>query len=58
MKALLDEKEGLRVNQEELEEQIADIDKDINKIEKKIRDFENKNHNPIIGLYILLFGAV
>ncbi|MGJ8681604.1 hypothetical protein [Paraglaciecola sp.] len=45
-------------NKDDLEQQIKDINDDIGKVEQSIRDFENKNHNPFIGLYFLIFGAI
>ena len=45
-------------NKDDLEEQIKDINNDIGKVEESIRDFKNKNHNPFIWLYLLIFGAI
>jgi hypothetical protein len=45
-------------NKDDLEQQIKDINDDISMVEQSIRYFKNKNHNPFIWLYILIFGAI
>lgn len=51
-------RKDMLVHKDDLEQQIKVINDDIGKVERSIRDFENKNHNPFIWLYLLIFGAI